>query len=298
MSKFELEVWDGVQRQLGVVLLDFREFQLTAPRVGNALWLCLTRWLPALAAERRKLVRLLRPCWLFAALDQQSLQGRDGLGWVEPLRAGLGAVENGVAAIEAERVLEFVEPLAACLLRLSSSTTPHGTSIARMRCSSTERARPFGADIELERSCCCLGLQPDSPLFGRDLAAQTRFLGPSPRENTKRSSRRPNRSRPFRAAAPDCGRSTRPWGVVGPRQAAAPSGSWSWTTSASFEQSAHGTTVEAAGDAPPPRAAPVDGSWPTWWCSVDPGLAGRPSPGGLARRSPCRGPSGPHDDVV
>ena len=43
MSKFELEVWDGVQRQLGVVLLDFREFQLTAPRVGNALWLCLTR---------------------------------------------------------------------------------------------------------------------------------------------------------------------------------------------------------------------------------------------------------------
>src|SRR5262249_60692535 len=40
----------------------------------------------------------------------------DGLGGVEVLRAGLRAVQDGVAAVEAERILEVVEPLASGLV--------------------------------------------------------------------------------------------------------------------------------------------------------------------------------------
>src|SRR5262252_7217947 len=40
----------------------------------------------------------------------------DRLGRVETLRAGLGAVHDGVAAVEAERVLEIVEALAGRLV--------------------------------------------------------------------------------------------------------------------------------------------------------------------------------------
>jgi hypothetical protein len=40
----------------------------------------------------------------------------DGQAGIEALRAGLGAVHDGVAAIEAERVLELVEPLAGPLI--------------------------------------------------------------------------------------------------------------------------------------------------------------------------------------
>src|ERR1043165_3170392 len=46
------------------------------------------------------------------ALDQHLLDLGDRLRRVEALRAGLGAVHDGVAAIEPERVLEIVEALA------------------------------------------------------------------------------------------------------------------------------------------------------------------------------------------
>src|SRR6266536_4341975 len=45
------------------------------------------------------------------ALDHHPLDLGDGLGRIEALRAGLGAVHDGVAAVEAERVLEIVEAL-------------------------------------------------------------------------------------------------------------------------------------------------------------------------------------------
>ena len=46
------------------------------------------------------------------ALDHLHLEFRDGLGGVETLRARLGAVHDGVAAVEAERILEVVETFA------------------------------------------------------------------------------------------------------------------------------------------------------------------------------------------
>src|SRR5262249_25782716 len=44
-------------------------------------------------------------------LDHHPLDLCDGLGRVEVLGAGLGAVHDGVAAVEAERILEVVEAL-------------------------------------------------------------------------------------------------------------------------------------------------------------------------------------------
>src|SRR5262249_10883098 len=58
----------------------------------------------------------LRPPTLLGALDHLTLERSDRCRRVQPLGAGLGAVENGVAAIEAERVLEIVEPLAGPLV--------------------------------------------------------------------------------------------------------------------------------------------------------------------------------------
>src|ERR1700731_4598554 len=49
-------------------------------------------------------------------LDQLQLEFGDGLGGVEALRAGLGAVHDGVAAVKAERILEIVEALSGRLV--------------------------------------------------------------------------------------------------------------------------------------------------------------------------------------
>src|SRR5215216_2189854 len=49
-------------------------------------------------------------------LDHLQLELGDRLRRVETLRAGLGAIHDGVAAIEPERVLEIVEPLAGGLI--------------------------------------------------------------------------------------------------------------------------------------------------------------------------------------
>ena len=46
------------------------------------------------------------------ALDHHLLDLGDRLRRVQILRAGLGAVHDGVAAIEPERIFELVEPLA------------------------------------------------------------------------------------------------------------------------------------------------------------------------------------------
>src|ERR1700738_161772 len=49
-------------------------------------------------------------------LDHRALDRRDGLGGIEVLGAGVGAIHDGVAAVEPERVLEIVAPLARALV--------------------------------------------------------------------------------------------------------------------------------------------------------------------------------------
>src|SRR5262245_35481791 len=53
---------------------------------------------------------------LHLPLDHLLLDLGDGLRRIEVLRAGIGAVQDGVAAVEPERVLEIVEPLAGRLV--------------------------------------------------------------------------------------------------------------------------------------------------------------------------------------
>src|SRR5712672_3175090 len=48
--------------------------------------------------------------------DHHLLDLGDGLRRIEALGAGLGAIHDGVAAIEPERILELVEPLARGLV--------------------------------------------------------------------------------------------------------------------------------------------------------------------------------------
>src|SRR5213595_257108 len=50
------------------------------------------------------------------ALDHHLLDLGDGLRRIETLGAGLGAVHDGVAAIQPERILELVEPFALGLV--------------------------------------------------------------------------------------------------------------------------------------------------------------------------------------
>src|SRR5580698_9715395 len=65
---------------------------------------------------------VLKPAWflnglcLNLPLDQLELEFRDRLGRIEALRAGLGAVHDGVTTIEPERILEIVEPLAGSFI--------------------------------------------------------------------------------------------------------------------------------------------------------------------------------------
>src|SRR5215467_103385 len=49
-------------------------------------------------------------------LDHHPLDLGDGLGRVQVLGAGLGAVHDGVAAVEAKRILEIVEALSGRLV--------------------------------------------------------------------------------------------------------------------------------------------------------------------------------------
>src|SRR4051812_2781988 len=53
---------------------------------------------------------------LHLALDHLALDVGDRLGRIEALRASLRAVHDGVAAVEPERVLEIVQPLACRLV--------------------------------------------------------------------------------------------------------------------------------------------------------------------------------------
>src|SRR5262245_45849341 len=62
------------------------------------------------------LAQLISGARSYLPLDHHPLDLGDRLGGIEPLRAGLGAVHDGVAAIEPERVLENVEPLAGRLV--------------------------------------------------------------------------------------------------------------------------------------------------------------------------------------
>ena len=82
------------------------------PDAGEVSFVCHGR------ATRRRPGLFPRPGMtkLHLPLDQRALDLGNGLGRVEVLRAGLGAVHDGVAAVEAERVFEIVEPLAGRLV--------------------------------------------------------------------------------------------------------------------------------------------------------------------------------------
>src|ERR1700719_4675147 len=82
------------------------------------------RWWPTATALRPPCWKCSRACCgrhrrrpgnppLHLPFDHQLLDLGDRLCRIEALGAGLGAVEDGVAAIEAERILEIVEPLAS-----------------------------------------------------------------------------------------------------------------------------------------------------------------------------------------
>ena len=53
---------------------------------------------------------------LHLPVHHQLLNLSDGFGRVQPFRAGLGAVHDGVAAVELERVLDIIEPVAGCFV--------------------------------------------------------------------------------------------------------------------------------------------------------------------------------------
>src|SRR5690606_18866711 len=68
-----------------------------------------------------------RSTWEFrsdSALDHQLLDLGDRLARVQTLGAGLGAVHDGVAAIEPERVLEEIQPLARRLVAAVGDPAP------------------------------------------------------------------------------------------------------------------------------------------------------------------------------
>jgi hypothetical protein len=53
---------------------------------------------------------------LASAFYQHLLDLGDGLAGIEALRTGPGAIENGVASVQPERIFEVVEPLAGPLV--------------------------------------------------------------------------------------------------------------------------------------------------------------------------------------
>src|SRR5215470_17071655 len=61
---------------------------------------------------------------LHLPLDHHLLDLGNRLRRIEVLRAGIGAVQDGVAAIEPERVLEIVEPLAGRLVAAVDDPAP------------------------------------------------------------------------------------------------------------------------------------------------------------------------------
>src|SRR5450755_4423970 len=77
-----------------------------------------TRGHPSRRIASARLLRMRVECVeaLDLPLDHLQLEFGNGLGGIEALRAGLGAVHDGVAAIEPERILEIVEPLAGGLI--------------------------------------------------------------------------------------------------------------------------------------------------------------------------------------
>ena len=65
----------------------------------------------------RTLVRICEPSRPSGSpLDHRLLDLGDGLAGIQPLGARPRAVENGVAPIEPERILETIQPLPRCLI--------------------------------------------------------------------------------------------------------------------------------------------------------------------------------------
>src|SRR5277367_1946308 len=85
----------------------------TAPAAHRALS-CRGGSASAVCRVPRRLRARERPS--MTAMAENLLDFADGLGRIEILRAGLGAIHDGVAAIQPERILEMVEPLAGRLV--------------------------------------------------------------------------------------------------------------------------------------------------------------------------------------
>src|SRR5260221_5002288 len=95
------------------------------------------------------------------AFDHHLLDLGDRLGRIEALGAGLGAVHDGVAAIEPERILELVEPLARGLVAAVGEPaiglqqdgwpkiTLAGPPVGRARCRAAEAQDALPQAVEL-----------------------------------------------------------------------------------------------------------------------------------------------------
>src|SRR6266852_6850117 len=66
--------------------------------------------------RKRTAASISSKCASGPSFDQQLLDFRVSLSGIESFGAGLGAIHNGVAAIEAEWVLQVVKPVAGCLV--------------------------------------------------------------------------------------------------------------------------------------------------------------------------------------
>src|SRR5580692_12670055 len=91
-------------------------------------------------------------------LDQGALDLGDGLGRVEVFWTGLGAIHDGVAAVEAERVFQIVEPLA-------------GRLVARIHDPALRLEQRGRAEI-------ALGIPPIARARGRAAGAENTFVEP------------------------------------------------------------------------------------------------------------------------
>ena len=91
---------------------------------------------------------------LHLPLDHHALDLGDGLGGVEALRAGLGAVHDGVAAIEPERVFEIVEPLARRLVAAVAAASDRPAAARPGRGSARRSTNSSGTRSSSRRTGC------------------------------------------------------------------------------------------------------------------------------------------------
>ena len=134
----------------------------------------------------------LHPCWndvtdLFLPFNQEFLDFRNGFGRVQTLRAGVRAVHDGVAAVQFERVFQFVESLPGGLVAAigdpAVSLQQHGRAqiavaippITRAGSGTTGTHNTFDQSVQL--APFLLALQPLTVGGGRGLRDDPWFDG-------------------------------------------------------------------------------------------------------------------------